>query len=322
MTYRVFISRRLPQEALDIVSRVAEIDLWEGDTPPPRAELARRIAAADGLLCLLTDRIDGELLDGAPKLKVVSQMAVGYDNIDVPACTARGVKVGNTPGVLTETTADLAFALILAAARRVVQADNELRAGEWKTWSPLQWTGVDVHGATLGIVGLGRIGYEVARRARGFDMKVIYCNRSRYEAAERDFGAERVDMDTLLAQSDFVSLHCPLTTETRHLFGMEQFKKMKRSAILINTARGPVVNQPELAQALNEGIIAGAGIDVFESEPVPLQDPLLQVAADRIVVLPHIGSASVKTRTKMAVLAAENLVAGIQGLPLPNPVNG
>ena len=322
MTYRVFISRRLPQEALDIVSKVAEIDLWEGDTPPPRAELARRIAAADGLLCLLTDRIDGELLDGAPGLKVVSQMAVGYDNIDVPACTARGVKVGNTPGVLTETTADLAFALILAAARRVVQADNELRAGEWKTWSPLQWTGVDVHGATLGIVGLGRIGYEVARRARGFDMKVIYCNRSRYEAAERDFGAERVDMDTLLAQSDFVSLHCPLTTETRHLFGMEQFKKMKRSAILINTARGPVVNQPELAQALNEGIIAGAGIDVFESEPVSLQDPLLQVAADRIVVLPHIGSASVKTRTKMSVLAAENLVAGIQGLPLPNPVNG
>ncbi len=321
MQYRVFVSRRLPQEALDIISAVAEIDLWEGDAPPPRDVIAEKIAAADGMLCLLTDRIDGPLMDGASRLKVVSQMAVGYDNIDVPACTQRGVKVGNTPGVLTETTADLAFALILATARRVVQADNELRGGEWKTWSPLQWTGTDVHGATLGIVGLGRIGYEVARRARGFDMKVLYCNRSAHEGAENDFGAVKVSMEELLAQSDFVSLHCPLTTETRHLFGTEQFKQMKPSAILINTARGPVVNQIELAQALQDGVIAAAGIDVFEAEPVPLNDPLLQVPADRIVVLPHIGSASVKTRTRMAVLAAGNLVAGIQGLPLPHPVN-
>lgn len=280
--------------------------------------MEKAIAAADGVLCLLTDRIDGPLLDRAPNLRVVSQMAVGYDNIDVAACKARSVAVGNTPGVLTETTADLAFALMLATARRVVEADRGLRAGEWLTWSPMQWTGPDVHDATLGIIGLGRIGYEVARRAHGFEQEILYTGRRRHEGAERAFGAEFVDMDTLLKRSDFVSIHTPLNAETRHLMGKSQFERMKNTAILINTARGAVVDQAALAEALRNGDIAGAGLDVFEAEPLPLGDPLLGLP--NVVLLPHIGSASIKTRTRMAVLAARNLAAGLQGKPLPHPV--
>jgi glyoxylate reductase len=245
-------------------------------------------------------------------------MAFGVDNIDVSACKDRGIKVGNTPGVLTETTADLAFALILSTGRRVVEADRYLRDGEWKTWSPMQLTGPDVHHATLGIIGLGRIGYEVARRARGFQMRILYTNRSSNLAAERDFGAERVELDTLLAQSDFVSIHTPLTAETRHMMGAGEFAKMKPSAIFINTARGSVVDQKALFEALRDRRIAAAGIDVFESEPLPTDDPLLTL--DNVVLLPHIGSASIATRTKMAVLAAENLVAGLKGEALPHPV--
>ena len=228
---KAFVTRRLPEEALQIVRAAAEIDIWEGDNPPPRSVLQQRIASADGLLCLLTDRIDAELLDSAPNLKVVSQMAVGYDNIDVPACTSRNIRVGNTPGVLTETTADLAYALLLATARRLMEAEHDLRSGRWETWRPMQWTGPDVHHSTLGIVGMGRIGTEMARRAHGFDQKILYAGRTRNAQAEQKYGAKFVSLDTLLEHSDFVSLHTPLNAETRHMFGSAQFQKMKRSAI-------------------------------------------------------------------------------------------
>ena len=316
---RAFITRNLPEEALAIARSTAEIDVWPEPTPPSDAALAARLADADGVLCLLTDRIDDTLLSQAPRLRIVSQMAVGYDNIDVAACTRRGIPVGNTPGVLTETTADLAFGLLLMTARRLSEAETWLRAGRWKTWSPMELTGPDVHDATLGIVGMGRIGYEMARRAAGFQMKLLYHSRSRHEDVERDFGAERCSLDELLERSDFVSLHMPLSAETRHMIGAAQLAKMKPSAILINTARGSVLDQAALVDALQEGRIGGAGLDVFEIEPLPPDDPLLKL--NNVVLLPHIGSASIATRTKMAVLAAENLVAGLNGAPLPHPVN-
>jgi glyoxylate reductase len=316
---KAFITRTLPEEALAIARAAAEIEIWPEPGPPPAAELAVQLADADGLVCLLTDRIDETLLASAPKLRVVSQMAVGYDNIDVEACTRRGISVGNTPGVLTETTADLAFGLLLMTARRLSEAENFLRAGKWKTWSPMELTGPDVHHATLGIVGLGRIGYEMARRAAGFQMRLLYQSRSRHEQAEREFGAERVSLDELLERSDFVSLHMPLSAETRRMIGAAELAKMKPTAILINTARGAVLDQAALVEALRERRIAAAGLDVFEAEPLPADDPLLQL--DNVVLLPHIGSASIATRTKMAVLAAENLTAGLRGEPLPHPVN-
>lgn len=315
----VFVTRRLPDAAMEIIRSAAEAEVWQGEMPPPRAVLLEKVRTAEGLLCLLTDRIDAELLDNAPNLRVVSQMAVGFDNIDVAACSARGIPVGNTPGVLTETTADLTFALLLATARRIVEADRYTRSGAWQTWSPMLLTGPDVHHATLGIIGMGRIGYEVARRAHGFEMSILYTDAQRSEAAERNFGAQLVDMGTLLSQSDFVTLHTPLTPQTRHLIGAQQFARMKPSAVFINTSRGPVVDQAALYEALRRRQIAAAGLDVFEVEPLPLTDPLLQL--DNVVLLPHIGSASIATRTRMAVLAAENLVAGLQGLPLPHPVD-
>lgn len=316
---KAFVTRRLPEEALKIAREVATLEVWSGDLPPPREVLQYHLADSDGVLCLLTDKIDAELLDKAPKLRVVSQMAVGYDNIDVPACTARQIAVGNTPGVLTETTADLAFALLLATARKIVDADRYLRSGEWQTWSPLLLAGPDVHHATIGIVGMGRIGYEMARRAHGFEMEILYHSRSRHEDVERDFGAQYVEMRSLLDRSDFVSVHTPLAPGTKHLFGMGEFARMKPTAVFINTARGPVVDQAALYDALRKRQIAAAGIDVFEIEPLPSDDPLLEL--ENVVLLPHIGSASIATRTKMAVLAAENLVAGLKGQPLPHPVN-
>jgi len=251
---RAFITRNLPEEALAIARSTAEIDVWPEPTPPSDAALAARLADADGVLCLLTDRIDDTLLSQAPRLRIVSQMAVGYDNIDVAACTRRGIPVGNTPGVLTETTADLAFGLLLMTARRLSEAETWLRAGRWKTWSPMELTGPDVHDATLGIVGMGRIGYEMARRAAGFQMKLLYHSRSRHEDVERDFGAERCSLDELLERSDFVSLHMPLSAETRHMIGAAQLAKMKPSAILINTARGSVLDQAALVDALQDWV--------------------------------------------------------------------
>ena len=316
---KALVTRQLPNEALRIVMEAAETEVWMGEYPPPREFIRERMGDLDGLLCLLTDRIDQELLRSARKLRVVSQMAVGYDNIDVAACTEKGIAVGNTPGVLTETTADLAFGLLLAAARRISESERWLREGKWQTWSPMQLTGPDVHHATLGIVGMGRIGYEMARRAHGFEMTLLYHSPKRNEDAERDFGARFVERNELLAESDFVSLHTPLNPATRHLIGAAQLARMKPTALLINTARGAVVDQAALVEALRAGTIAGAGLDVFESEPLPPNDPLLLL--DNVTLLPHIGSASIATRTKMAVLAAENLAAGLQGRPLPHPVN-
>ncbi|MGC8667280.1 MAG: 2-hydroxyacid dehydrogenase [Chthonomonadales bacterium] len=316
---RVFVTRELPHEALEPLRHVAEVDVWPGELPPPREELLKCVAEADGLLCLLTDRVDAELLDRAPRLKVVSQMAVGFDNIDVEACTARGIPVGNTPGVLTETTADLAFALLLATARRLVEADRVTRSGAWKTWSPMFLTGPDVHHAVLGIVGMGRIGTEMARRASGFQMEILYSDAQANPAAEREFGAKRADLEELLQRSDFVTLHTPLTPATHHLIGPRELALMKPTAILINTSRGQVVDQTALIQALRNGTIRAAGLDVYEEEPLPPDDDL--VAMDNVVLLPHIGSASIATRIKMAKLAVENLIAGLRGLPLPNPVN-
>ncbi len=300
---------------MTIVERVADVEVWEEDRAVPRKLLEEKIVEIDGLLCLLTDRIDSSLLIRAQRLKIVSQMAVGYDNIDVNACISMGIAVGNTPGVLTETTADFAFALLLATARRLTEAENFLREGQWKTWSPMLLTGPDVHHATIGLVGMGRIGGEMARRARGFRMEILYASRSRRLEVEAEFGAKYVPLENLLSRSDFISLHTPLTNETRRLIGAKELSMMKPTAILINTARGQIVDQDALVQALKSGTIAGAGLDVFESEPLAMDNPLLSL--NNVVLTPHIGSASIATRTKMAVLAAENLVAGIQSLPIP-----
>lgn len=316
---KAFVTRRIPEPGLAILREVAEVKVWEEELPPPREVLLKEVADCDALVPLLTDRVDDELLDRAPRLKVVANYAVGYDNIDVPACTARGVLVTNTPGVLTETTADLAFALILAAARRLVEADKFLRAGKWKTWGPTLLLGQDVYGATLGLVGLGRIGAAVARRARGFNMKVLYYSRHRQEALEKELGVEYVSFDELLRRSDFISIHVPLTAETRHLFNAEAFAKMKPTAVLVNTARGPIVDEAALYAALKTGRIAAAGLDVMDPEPPSPDNPLLTL--DNVILLPHIGSASIATRTRMATMAAENAAAALRGELPPNLVN-
>jgi lactate dehydrogenase-like 2-hydroxyacid dehydrogenase len=276
------------------------------------------VADIEGLYCLLTDRVDQDLLDAAPSLRVVSNMAVGYDNVDVDACTARGIPVGNTPGVLTDTTADLAFALLMAAARRIVEGADYVRAGKWKTWGPMLLMGQDVYSATLGVVGMGRIGRAVARRALGFDMRILYYDPYTPETA-LDLDATRLDMDTLLSESDFITLHVPLTEATHHLIGREQLQKMKPRARLINASRGGVVDHDALHAALQEGQIAYAALDVTEPEPIPADHPLLDLP--NCIVVPHIGSASVATRTKMATMAAKNLVVGLRGEPMPHCVN-
>jgi len=318
---RVLVTRRIPEEGLSTVLEQCDADLWEDELPPPREELLRRVAGVEGLLSLLTDRVDDELLDAAgPQLRVVSNYAVGFDNIDVPACTTRGIPVGNTPGVLTETTADLAFALLMAAARRIPEGYDYVRRGEWKTWGPMLLMGPDIHGATLGIVGFGRIGREMAKRARGFDMQVLYhdVNRATPED-EAALNARSVEMDELFASSDFITLHTNLTDETRHLLNADAFRRMKPTAIVINTSRGPVVDQVALHAALRDGIIGGAALDVTDPEPMPADDPLLTLP--NCLVVPHIASASRATRARMAQMAAENLLAGLRGEPLPTPVN-
>jgi len=317
----VFVSRRISAAGLDRLVGLADVDVWPDDLPPPREELLRRVAGLDGLLCMTTERIDDELLERAgPRLKVVSNYGVGYDHIDVAACTRRGVAVGNTPGVLTETTADFAFALLLAAARRVAEGHDFVREGRWKTWSPVLLNGPDVHHATLGIVGFGRIGQEVAKRGRGFDMQVLYHARHAASAAdEARLGARRARLDDVLAQSDFLSLHVPLSPETRHLINRETLARMKRSAILVNASRGPVVDSDALYDALKDGTIAAAALDVSEPEPLPVDHKLLGLP--NCLVVPHIASASFATRDRMATIAADNLLAGLQQAPLPAFVN-
>lgn len=317
---RVFVTRPIPEAGLARLAGAVTLDVWEGELPPPREVLLERGRGCAGLLCLVTERIDAELMDAAgPGLKVISQMAVGVDNIDVAAATRRGLPVGNTPGVLTEATADLAWALLMAAARRVVEGDRYARAGRWRTWGPLLLIGPEVAGATLGLIGLGRIGQAVARRARGFNMRVLYFSRRRLPEAEAATGAEFAPLDELLGASDFVSLHVPLTAETRHLLGAAQFARMKPTALLINTARGPVVDQAALIDALRAGRIAGAALDVTDPEPLPADNPLWSF--ENVVITPHIGSAGGRARDQMALIAAENVLAGVAGRRLPHCVN-
>ena len=315
---KVFVTRQLPQSTLDRLAEHCQLEVW-GDFLPPDYDILRQkgedIAA---LLCLLTDRVDAPLIQAAPRLKVISNMAVGYDNIDVAAASQRGIPVGNTPGVLTETTADFAFALLMAAARRIPEAQAYIKAGHWQTWHPTVLSGQDIYGATLGIVGFGRIGQAVARRAVGFGMRIL-VHSGGHEGAIRNIGAEKVGLADLLGQSDYVSLHVPLTEKTRHLIGEAELRMMKPTAILINTARGAVIDPRALADALRRGDILAAGLDVTDPEPIPLDDPLL--ALDNCLIVPHIASASVATRRKMADMAVDNVIAGITGKPLPTCVN-
>lgn len=316
---RVFVTRQLPGEALARLGAFTTLRVWEQPLPPPREVLLAEAREADGLITLLTDRVDEPLLAEAPHLRVVSNVAVGYDNIDVAACTARRVAVGNTPGVLTETTADFAFALLLGLARRVVEADAYVRAGRWKTWDPSLLLGVDVHGATLGLVGLGAIGAAVARRARGFGMRVLYVNRRAKPELESELGLERVDKATLLAESDFVSLHVALCDETRHWLGREELATMKPGALLVNTARGPVVDQAALEEALASGHLGGAALDVTDPEPLSADSLLSKLP--NVLLAPHIASASHSTRGRMASMAVDNLLAALEGRKPPHCVN-
>ena len=317
---KVFVTRRIPEAGLDILRKVAEIDVWEGELPPPYETLIERSRGAAGLLSLLSDRVDGPLMDSAgPQLKVIANYAVGYDNIDITAATARRIPVGNTPGVLTETTADFAWALLMAAGRRVAEGDRYTRAGHWKTWGPSILLGRDVFGATLGIIGFGRIGQALARRAKGFSMRILYYDTQRFPQAETELGAQYAPLDTVLSEADYVSLHTALTAETRHLIGAAQFARMKSTAVLVNTSRGPVVDEAALFLALSSGQIASAGLDVTEIEPLPMDSPLLKL--QNIILAPHIASASVQSRTRMATMAAENIAAGLADQRLPTCAN-
>ena len=319
MQHSVLISKHIYGEAVDHLRGRVRLDYHDSDEGLPSAELRARLANKDGLICQLTDRIDATLMDAVPNVRVVSNVAVGFDNIDIRAATERGVVVTNTPGVLTNTTADLAFALILGAGRRLGEAERYLRAGRFKQWRIDLLTGWDIWGATLGIFGMGRIGQAVARRGRGFRMRVLYYDPFRQsEKVERELGIHYASKDEVLSQADFISLHCALTPETRHLIGPAELEAMKPTAVLVNTSRGPVVNEAALADALEAGTIAAAGLDVFEREP-EVHPRLLQ--QETALIVPHIASASVATRTRMCVMAAENMVAALAGERPPNIVN-
>jgi len=316
---RVFLTRLILQSGLKLVQDFCEAEIWSGEIPPNRDELLHHVHGRNGLLCLLTDRIDAEVMDAAGAgLKVISNCAVGVDNVNVPAATARGIPVGNTPGVLTEATADFAFALLMAAARRVVEGERQVRSGGWKTWSLDTLLGADFAGTTLGLVGFGRIGRAVARRATGFGMRIIFSDPHPAEP-EPGVNAIQVDFDTLLRESDFISLHTPLTNETRGLMNADAFAKMKPTSVLVNTSRGPVVDQEALYEALKSRFIFAAALDVTVPEPLPTDSPLLTL--ENCLIVPHIASASWQTRQKMSRMAAENLLAGLKGEHLPNCVN-
>ncbi len=317
---RVFLARPIPDQLMRRIAEVAHVEVHEGSDAPSARELAVRCREVDGLLATSADRVDEALLEACPDLAVVSNLAVGYDNVDVPAMTRRGVPVGNTPGVLTEATADLAFALVLVTARRVVEARDAVLAGRWKGWDPGFMLGMELAGSTIGILGAGRIGQAVARRALAFQMGVLAWSRSGATALAPGLEAvERVGFDELFERSDVVSIHVSLAPETVHLVGARELALMKAGALLVNTARGPVVDQAALTDALRSGSLGGAGLDVVEVEPIPLDDPLLGLA--NCVVLPHVGSATTATRTAMASLAVDNLLAGLRGEVLPACVN-
>jgi glyoxylate reductase len=303
---RCFVTRRLPGTALERLSGAHEVEIWPERLPPDPDRLRTGAEKAHGLLTMLSDRVDAALIQACPELRAIANYAVGFDNIDLDAASARDIQVGNTPDVLTDATADLAFALLMAAARKLPQAMADVSKGDWLTWEPARYLGASVHGATLGIIGMGRIGAAVARRGRGFDMEVIHS----------DIGGG-LPLEELLERSDFVSLHAPLTPETHHLIDADALSRMRSSAILVNTARGPMVDQQALAQALREGTIAGAALDVTDPEPPDRNDPLL--SAPNLIVTPHIGSATRAAREQMADMAVDNLLAGLDGRPMPHP---
>lgn len=318
--HRVFVTRRISENALELLRSQVNLEIWEESQPPSLEILLEKTTKIDGLLCLLTDPINQTLIQQATHLKVISQMAVGYDNIDVQAATKKRIPVGHTPGVLTEATADLTWALLMAISRRIIEAEKFVKNGQWKTWEPLLLLGADVTGSTLGIIGLGRIGQAVARRAKGFNMRILYYNPQQKDPKlERDLGVEYVDLNTLLRTSDFVTIHTSLNSETYHLLDQPQFAQMKPTALLINTARGDIINQTALYQALKTQKIAGAALDVTTPEPLPPDHDLLTLP--NCLILPHIGSATYKTRSLMAEIAVQNLLAGLVGKPLLHCVN-
>ncbi len=305
---RCFVTRQLPGPALGRLEAAHEVEVWPGDAPPTHAELIEHVRDVEGLISLLSDQIDAELMAGATKLRAISNYAVGYDNIDLRAAAMRGIPVGHTPDVLTDATADLAFALLLAAARKLPEGIEEVRSGQAPTWDPNHNLGADVHGATLGIIGFGRIGRAVAKRADGFDMVILTTTSKSHPGS----------FEELLERSDFVTLHCPLTPATHHLIDADALARMKPTAVLVNTARGPIVDQQALARALHDGVIAGAALDVTDPEPLAADDPLLK--APNLIVVPHIGSATRATRERMANLAVDNLLAALAGRPMPHRV--
>jgi glyoxylate reductase len=316
---KIMVTLRVPEEVLARLAQEHQVEAYDQDPPLARQRLLQTVGDKEGLLCTITDRIDQELLDHAPALKVIANYGVGFEHIDVEAVTRRGIPVTNTPGVLTDSTADLTMALILATARRVVEGDRRVREGKFQYWAPLLFLGQDVSGKTLGIIGLGRIGHAVAKRAAGFGMKLIYYSRTRLQPArEHELQVSFAPLETLLREADFVSLHVPLTPQTRHLIGGRQFQLMKPSAYLINTGRGPLVDEAALVDALRQGRIRGAGLDVYEREP-ELAPGLAEL--ENVVLLPHVGSSTIETRTKMAQMAAENLLAGLRGDQPPNCLN-
>jgi len=315
----VFVTRVIPQPGIRLLRQTCDVDVWDGELPPPPAILRERIQQADGLLCLLTDKIDAQTIADSPRLRAISTMSVGYDNIDIASMTARRIPIGYTPDVLTASTADCAFALLMAAARRIPEGIEYVRAGKWVTWEPIGLLGQDIHDATLGLIGLGRIGAEMARRARGFNMRIIYNSQSQHQELEKLIGMEYVSLPQLLRESDFVSIHLPLTAATRGLLSYEDFQMMKPNAILINTSRGGIIDTTALVDALHQGLIAGAALDVTDPEPLPMDHPLAHLP--NCIVVPHIASASERTRNEMSLIAARNLLAALQGLPMPFCVN-
>lgn len=321
----VYVTREIPKTGIKQLEEEYEVHVWREKLPPSREELISKLDELDpdGLLCLLTETVDEELMDVPSNLKAISTFSVGYDHIDLPAATEREIAVGHTPGVLTDTTADFAWALLMTCARRTVEGHEYVDAGQWETWGPTLLTGPDIHGATLGIVGFGDIGQTVAKRAAGFDMKVLYSDLDRNEAAEQRLEESGVEIeyaeqDEVLRRSDFVSLHTPLFESTRHLIDKNELQMMKEEAILINTSRGPIVNTDALDTALEKGWISRAGLDVTDPEPLPTDHSLLEHAPERLVVTPHIASASIQTRDKMAEMAAANLLAGLNNEELPH----
>jgi glyoxylate reductase len=318
---RVFVTREIPEAGLSRVRQACDAEIWQEALPPSRPTLLEKVAGCAGILSLLTEKIDAELMDAAgPQLKVISNFAVGYNNIDIDEATRRGIRVGNTPDVLTDATADMAFALLICAARRITESRDYVNAGKWKTWEPLGHIGVDLIDKTIGIVGMGRIGFAMAKRCHGgWGMRVLYYDKYRSELAEKQFGAKQVDFDTLLAESDFVSVHTDLNESTAGMFNAATFAKMKNTAVFVNSARGPIHQPRDLYQALKNGEIFAAGLDVTDPEPIKMEDPLLTLA--NCVIAPHIASATVASRNGMAEIAADNLIAGLKGEPLRCWVN-